>query len=302
MKTRTVRVILGGGLGNQLFMYAAGRALAARARAKLVLDTSRFRLDRAYRRVYLLDQFPIVAGVVHDGAVARLRLNAERVLRRFPAMASRFGLWDEPVCNGVPVYDHRLVEPSALRSISLRGNWQSDQYFRDHADLIRKELFPREPLDLVAQRELSQVRDSANPVAVGIRFYREVPGEPLDPRVIISAYRRHLASCEQSGFRGDYFVFSEEPSYFGDPSCLGVPFTLITHRPRNEDAPVNLRVMAECRTFVIGYSSYHWWGTWLAAPSGKSVTYLRFPGRPDHEYAAEGWTRAPARTEERSRY
>ena len=300
--TRAVRVLLGGGLGNQLFMYATGRALAARIRAELILDASLFRFDRTYRRVYLLDQFPIAGRVVKDGPVTRLRLNVERALRRFPAMASRFGLWDEPVSNGVPVYDHRFERPPLNQTISLRGNWQSDRYFRDHAGLVRRELFPPEPADPVAQRELSQIRDSGNPVAVGIRFYREVPGELSDPRVTIAAFRRHLASCVGRGLRGDYFVFTEEPSYFADPNCLGVPFTLITHRPRNEDAPVNLRIMAECRTFVIGYSSYHWWGAWLATPAGKSVTYLRFPGRPDHEYAAEGWTPAPAPTEELSRY
>jgi hypothetical protein len=285
----TVRVLLGGGLGNQLFMYAAGRALSLRIGAQLILDTSQFRFDETYKRVYLLDRFPIVAKTISEGPALRARSTAERVLRKFPRVACRLGLWDEPIHNGSAVFDQRLVTAAQGRSVSLRGNWQNERYFRDQSDRIRAELFPPQPRDPVANEELAKIRGSSHPVAVGIRFYREVPGESSDPDLIIAAFRKHLTrTCPRTN-QADFFVFTEEPSYFSDPHCLGVPFTVVTHRPRNEDAPVNLHLMAHCRTFLIGYSSYHWWGAWLASVTGKRVTYLRFPGRPDLDYSAEGW-------------
>ena len=292
-RRRTVRVILGGGLGNQLFMYAAGRALALRVGAKLVLDSSQFRFDHTYKRVYLLDRFPVEARIADDRTFARLRSLGERGLRRFPAVASRWGLWDEPVRNGLPVHDPRLLAPPPGQSISLRGNWQSARYFADAADRIRQELSPPKPRESIALGELAEIRASADPTAVCIRFYREVPGESSDPAKTIAAFRDYLMRRHLAGGNAKYFVFTESPAYLANPKCLGVPFTLISHRPRNEDAPGDLHLIAHCRSFVIGYSSFHWWGAWLAPVAGKQVTYLQFPGRPGRDYADQGWKIVP---------
>jgi len=57
---------------------------------------------------------------------------------------------------------------------------------------------------------------------------------------------------------------------------------------------VDLFLMTQCQTFFIGYSSFHWWGAWLAASPQKQVTYLHFPGRPCDGYAASDWAIATA--------
>ena len=60
-----VRTYLYGGLGNQLFQCAAGRSLAARVGARLVLDVSSYRRPDEYRR-FCLDGFAIDADVMDD--------------------------------------------------------------------------------------------------------------------------------------------------------------------------------------------------------------------------------------------
>src|SRR5260370_37437561 len=60
-----VRTYLYGGLGNQLFQCAAGRSLAARVGARLVLDVSSYRRPNEYRR-FCLDGFAIDADVMDD--------------------------------------------------------------------------------------------------------------------------------------------------------------------------------------------------------------------------------------------
>lgn len=292
--TPTVRVILGGGLGNQLFMYAAGRALAARTRGSLVLDASEFPRDHVYKRVYLLDRFPIVGRTVGPGPWSTLVLTAERVIRRLPALGSMAGLIQEETRDGLPVYNGDLVERPPRRSVALRGYWQSERYFRDQAALVRRELTPPPPRLPQALDELARIEAARDPVAVGIRFYHEVPGANTDPAAVIAAFRTHLAAHAARSPAAEYFLFTEEPRHFADPRCLGVPFTLITHRHRNEEAPVNLHLMTRCRTFFIGYSSYHWWGSWLCPDPRRAVHYVHFPDRPCRDYAAEGWTILPA--------
>src|SRR5215831_16235441 len=59
-QAKQVTVQLMGGLGNQMFQYAAARALASRNGAKLLLDNrSAFITDRVYGRQYELDPMPI---------------------------------------------------------------------------------------------------------------------------------------------------------------------------------------------------------------------------------------------------
>jgi hypothetical protein len=204
------------------------------------------------------------------------------------------GLIQEETRDGLPVFNADLVEKPPRRSVALRGYWQSEQYFRDQAALVRRELAPPLPRMPGALEELARIETARDPVAVGIRFYHEVPGATTDPAAVIAAFRTHLAAHAARSPAAEYFLFTEEPRHFTDPGCLGVPFTLITHRDRNEDAPVNLHLMSRCRTFFIGYSSYHWWGSWLCPDPRRTVNYIHFPHRPCRDYAAEGWTILPA--------
>ena len=49
MNPRAVTVVLQGGLGNQMFQYAAGRALAKRTGAELLVDLNEFRTPGSRR-------------------------------------------------------------------------------------------------------------------------------------------------------------------------------------------------------------------------------------------------------------
>lgn len=292
--TPTVRVILGGGLGNQLFMYAAGRALAARIDGRLILDTAEFRRDHVYKRVYLLDQFPIAGEAIGPGIRSTLLISAERLIRRLPPLPSLLGLVQEETRKGLPVFHAGIVERPRRRSVALRGYWQSERYFRDQAAIVRRELTPPLPRLPSAVDELARIEAARHPVGVGIRFYQEVPGANTDASAVIAAFRARLVEHAARAPGAEYFLFTEEPRHFADPDCLGVPFTVITHRERNEDAPVNLHLMTRCRTFFIGYSSYHWWGAWLCPDPRRTVHYIHFPGRPCEDYAAMEWTILPA--------
>jgi hypothetical protein len=293
---RVVRVNVAGGLGNQMFMYAAGRALAARIGAHLVINACGFRRDTTYKRVFLLDRFPISAEVLSDSWPTRLLGPLDRLARAFPGLTPGLSLYEEDRRGQYPSFNPSLLAPAPTRFSVLRGFWQDERYFRDCAEIVRRELPPPVPSDPIAVRELERIEQARHPVAVGIRFFEEVPGQPSDRDGIIASFRRVLMAHAAGEPDSTYFVFTEEPRHFVDPTCLGVRYTVITHRPRNEDALINLYLMSRCRSFFIGYSSYHWWGAWLSATVGKQVTYLRFPARPGQEYAADGWVMTDAGT------
>lgn len=103
-----------GGLGNQLFQYAAGRALAYRRTAELALDRSWYRSDPRFYLPYQLDKLGVQA-------------------REVPAA----GLY--PVTEQQEwVYDPAVLD--AIDGSCLRGYWQSEKYFAEIADYLRQEL------------------------------------------------------------------------------------------------------------------------------------------------------------------
>jgi len=69
MSAAPVIVRLEGGLGNQLFQYAAGRTVALETGRKLLLDRSAYSEDRL--RSYQLDHFAIAARPLRAGKTSR---------------------------------------------------------------------------------------------------------------------------------------------------------------------------------------------------------------------------------------
>jgi len=288
----TVRVPLFSGLGNQMFMYAAGRALAMRRGATLELDVSRFPRDRIYRRVYLLDQFPIERKTVSNGICERFGSLAERAARRLGGHVYPMGstLLVEPSAGGRPVFDGRLLEPPHAHRVVLDGYWQNERYFADHSAVIRAELQPPRPLENQSLRDLAGIERASCPVAVGIRSYQEVPGRRVDREALLAPYRAALGEVSLRLPSATYFVFTDAPDLVADPTSLGVPFTLVQGSLRDEDAPANMHLMSRCHSFLIGYSSYHWWSAWLGDAPCKQVFFLPGCGSHSPSYVPANWT------------
>ena len=101
-----ISVILAGGLGNQLFQYAAARHVAHRLGTGLVLDVRAFSLD-IYERSYALAPFRLAQDVILLGDPAPRSL-----LRRHPTL--RAVLW-RIRRKVLPRLRHRLVSDRGFR-------------------------------------------------------------------------------------------------------------------------------------------------------------------------------------------
>ena len=147
-----VVVGLSGGLGNQMFQYAAGRSLAIRIGAPLALDLSWF--GGQSTRQFALSPFRIEAKQHSQFSWLPPRGQAivSRLSRRWLPRVMGVPVWREP-------HFHFSSDFRALTApVYLEGYWQkSERYFRDIRLLLLEEFALREPLPLVSLALLKEI-------------------------------------------------------------------------------------------------------------------------------------------------
>jgi hypothetical protein len=257
---------LTGGLGNQMFQYAAGRALALRLGVPLKLDISWFaEMSTDTPREYMLHAFPIAAAEARHEEIESVayckRPFLSKVLRR-PKQRSAYYI-REPSFSYWPGFT-ALAAPAYLA-----GYWQQEQYFSDIADVIRRDFaFP--PFNSPEAAELAaEIASSPDAVCVHIRRgdYVTSPVTSQYHGVCAPAYYEKalqmLAAKLGSALR--LFLFTDEPVWVREHfDTRGYPATVIDF-PEHQDKPWHdMHLMSLGAHHVIANSSFSWWGAWLA--------------------------------------
>ena len=259
-----------GGLGNQLFCYAAARRLALMNEVELVIDDrSGFARDDQYRRGCQLDHFSIPCRRAVGGELlepfSRLRRYIKRNLNRRRSFASRTYIAQQGMD-----FDARLLGFRVRGTVYVEGYWQGEGYFKDVADSIRSDLQIRPPIDAPNRQMAARIRGQDS-VAVHLRFF-DAPGGAPGNNAPDDYYHRAIAAMDVLQPKAHYFVFSDRP----DVACERIDLprgrtTLVGHNSGDSNAYADLWLMTQCRHFIIANSTFSWWGAWLAAHPSKRV-------------------------------
>ena len=273
--SRPVTAELVGGLGNQLFGYYAGAALASRHGAPLHLDISRTRsgftdhgigilefdlpgvwMTRASRTQRSLDR------ILHR--IAAPRNVPERVMsrtyRQFPSLSRKFRIYQ---AAEVGEDAHLLRQPPGTR---IRGYFQSWRT----VELAIGGGYPRRPRLARDSQWLQEIKARAmseHPIALHVRRgdYREVPEFGL---LGSGYYEAALTFLRRAGVHGPLWVFTDEPESVQDVLGSQDGVELI----RSPDGPASeMLAMSYATAHVIGNSTFSWWGAWMSTESAAIV-------------------------------
>lgn len=267
-------VRLMGGLGNQMFQYAAARALADRHGTCLKIDLSYFQAGHRgiAPREYALERFNIAA----TGATA-----AE--IRRFtgrsgiPALDSllRFGRkrgWLKNSRHLVSEDQPGLDFSRVPDDVYLDGYWQSESYFKGIEAALASELTVKEALTGADQALAGQM---AATVSVSLHIRRgDYVNIPSINRIYgvcgLDYYSRAVAEVAARVERPHFFVFSDDCGWARENLKLDHPVTFVEHNG-SEKSYRDLQLMSLCRHNIIANSSFSWWGAWLNRNAAKIV-------------------------------
>ncbi|SLN51928.1 Glycosyl transferase family 11 [Roseovarius gaetbuli] len=274
-----------GGAGNQLFQYAAGRALADHLGCDLALD-SRY-VGSGKTRNDCFEHFG-AARFTRDVALppaksdGALRYALWRAFGRNPRFHREAGLGFEPgFFNLAP-------------GTYLHGYWQSERYFAPIATQLRDDLVMTSPLTGANAEMAARIKAAKLPVSVHVRR-----GDYLATGSYAACtsayYRQAIERLERDlGHPPACFIFSNDPGWARANLDLGQDQVVVDINDE-EGGHFDLALMSRCAHHVIANSTFSWWGGWLNPSAEKRViapqNWFGTDKLSNPDLIPDGWTR-----------
>ncbi len=290
-------VKVNGGLGNQMFQYAMGRALALRTGASLLLDLRFFGLDGEHtKRPFELD---LLNTHIEPATPDDLALfdpppapdRGQRMLRRlFPAKGQPLHVQEQ----GFP-FQSAVV--NIRRDAYLEGHWQSEKYFLDQETAIREDFTFDQPLSCASKEVLRQIRQAAHAASLHVRrgdYVHQAAASAHHGVCAPGYYQAAMERLQHSAGPLHYFVFSDDIAWARHNLRFNAPATFVDHNI-GADSWQDMQLMSACKHHIIANSSFSWWGAWLSSSPGKSVVapmhWFQAPGLDTRDLIPEAWVR-----------
>lgn len=266
---KRVTVEIKGGLGNQMFQYAAGRALSLEIGAELFLEKKLgFILDREYKRTFELDRLPTVY------STSKFRNSFPFYIDRVQSFSARKIGNGSVRGNSSNYLFERNFEYLNLSSIDfskksfwLSGYYQDPRYFELHKEKILEELMPPPPA-VEKYLEMAKLSKSHNLIALGIRVFEESSSPSAHSKngsnKSIADYQTQLTRIIHSVANPLILVFTTKE--FDFLMSMDLPKeTIFVNRERGFDNPIDkLWLLSNCQHHVFNNSTFYWWGAALS--------------------------------------
>lgn len=269
-------VKLMGGLGNQMFQYAAGRSLACRHNARLKLDISFLESDQkgVAARAYELRHLNISADIATPIEVAEITgCGKNRIKTMLVLFQQITGLAKLKPSTFLERHFHFnqafLTVPD---NTYLEGYWQSEKYFKEIEETIRREFVVRYPLE-GKNLEISEKIKSVNSVSIHVRRGDYVTNPETSRIHGVCGLEYYLESIKEVSKKVSdphFFIFSDDMEWGKENLKTDYPVTYVDFNGP-DNAYEDMRLMSLCRHNIIANSSFSWWGAWLNKNPEKIV-------------------------------
>jgi hypothetical protein len=198
------------GLGNQLFQYAAGYSAAKRLGVNFRINKNFYRDYPNQRHSYHLHNFPITAEITED--IETL------------------------------IYQKEFNYKKITQDGSLYGYWQSEKYFKEHEEDIRREFYlPKlnipDDYVMVAVRRTDYLLEPDLFNVLDVEYYEKA--------------RSYFPNCKFIGFSEDTQWMRQNLPWLDEIS-------------EGKTTIQDFKLMCSFKKFIIANSTFSWWAAWLS--------------------------------------
>lgn len=263
---------INGGLGNQMFQYAAGFAVAQRLDYEHRLDVESFQHCNTHHGFELHKVFYCSSPLANAYAKDRLTGGTYKYIRN--SRLEKWFDWMTPTNSFIrEPYFHYWQGVNALKSEHyLIGYWQSEKYFGKIKHLIEREFTFRHKL-ANKNRDTQELILSCNAVSVHIRHgdYIHNPKANRFHGICPPAYYQKAFEYLMTRFKNlVFFVFSDDISWVKENIIFPSDAVYIDHN-HGADSHYDMQLISQCQHHIIANSSFSWWGAWLSKNREKVI-------------------------------
>jgi hypothetical protein len=292
-----IAVQLKGGLGNQMFQYAAARAQALRLGTGFFLDRSFLDMDsggRWTKREYELDIFSGIAPSPADLSLRILKFvyghRYEARLSALPASLFPFSVFREKGHH----YDSSIH--FCGRNTYLDGYFQCEKYFLPFEKEIRQDFQFASPPEGKNAAVIREIEEQPLAISVHVRRgdYVSLAAANDFHGTMETVYYEEGARriCSKVAGSPKFYLFSDDPQWVREHLRLPGEMMVIDWN-QGKQSFEDMRLMSHCHHHIIANSSFSWWGAWLNPSPDKVVIApaIWFRGQEDQpgDILPESW-------------
>lgn len=255
-----------GGLGNQLFQYATGYALAKRLRQEVSIDISFF--PKQTLRGYKLDKLKIDRSSIDEAQLTKIKILKNKYINKILRQLNKSVIYVGK--NSLYLLECKSDLVKAFpeikaKSIYLDGYYQSEQYFKEYKKDLIKQFTPNYSSEIEYESVLAEI-EGCEAVAVHVRrgdfLNAQNDHNPNHYLLGEQYYHNALRYVEEHLENPTFFWFSDDIDWvkrnFGEKEN----FRFISLHTKHADID-EMMLMKNCKHIIAANSTFSWWASWL---------------------------------------
>jgi len=269
------KVMIYGGLGNQMFQYALNVALNQKGnKSTISLSTffynfhhkNGFDLNNAFK-LNLPFSIKFYYFLLRFGRIFYQNNISAKILERFITQYQKKTnhIYKE---KEEFIYDGNVFKQD---SSLLIGTWQAEEYFKDIREAVLKEFVFNQPKDSI-NKKLTKEIQNCNSVSIHVRRGDYFSADWANTHAVLKDENYYINSINYLNSKienAHYYIFSDDISWVKQ-NLKFKRCTFIEHNT-NKYSYIDMYLMSLCRHNIIANSTFSWWGAWLNKNPNKIV-------------------------------
>ncbi|MFC7371387.1 alpha-1,2-fucosyltransferase [Fictibacillus iocasae] len=258
-----------GGLGNQLFQYFFGKALAEKYNTVVKYDLTFFSSsDNNEIRDFSIDKFNTNFHVANSQEINNFKKNSNTI-NRINKLTRILGI-DKVLGNYYEELEEFKLDSKLITSINdnkyFQGYWQSYEYLKGIEGLIKNEMV----LDFKESENFKRVINDIEKNESICLHVRRGDYVRLGWNLPLEYYTQALKKITANIPNFKLFIFSDDKEWILENFQMASG-EVICINDFNFNDYEELYLMSKCKHNIISNSTFSWWGAYLNSNKGKIV-------------------------------